>query len=847
MKTYGSISITKVEDGTGIKKVNTHVRTQTLAWWEEHADPTCTDKNWTTGTDYDNSHIKSGDIAYIVGKVSDAVGVNGLAVDVALYGVVETVTSSHVIMTPSHLIMGGAKGDDGAPVEVESQVEQYCFGEIPTDNSMPVAPSESDTGWSATMLSPWEVVDGKKTKTHHVWKRTKTDWSNGQTTYVGVTLMSDFDIANILAQQAGTSIGEWCKAQNVTIIDGSTIMTGSIAAAQIASDAIETKHIKADAVTADRIKVDNLAAINANLGTLTAGTIDASKVTVLNLNADNITAGTIDAERIDVPDLKAIGATIGGWDITENGIEKKDAEGNLVGMYSGSDSSGSYASLVNSSTTSPVRFCAGGDIYVSNFEYFTKDGYESDPAVDAGKTIIYPDCEGGMLVDVNILKVEILFMGGDDGTNDVTSNISTPTIDSENNSFTFNQVDYDSSNDTLCVYYEYTYRIGEGGYAPAFKVLEDGSLYANAVQIGGRVKANSGFIGDLEINDGSLRLVENSTSEIQIGDVSFGYNPNSSLSYIETSGPFALRGQNETGLCFMQNDKGSSVTGDVEAYCKSTLVGSVYVYDVYLSINEECLYDFSVTVNYRFATQNNTQTAIQSRIFEFKSGNRVSDTETLFYSSAETGITVPLANLVGIKFQGYDGTWSSVVKGEDSSNYYTSAAIVGSINQKEANNYIEVKGHLIPQVNSTAEGAGYKLGISTQQWDNVYARRGDFGLLYSDSGTVDGSDRNIKKDIEALPDAYGELFDSLEPVRYKYKENTSDRYHTGFIAPDVLGAVENAGLTSKDFAAYCAWEKEDGETTSGLRYSEFIALCVSEIQKLKKRVNELEEKLDTTK
>ena len=74
--------------------------------------------------------------------------------------------------------------------------------------------------------------------------------------------------------------------------------------------------------------------------------------------------------------------------------------------------------------------------------------------------------------------------------------------------------------------------------------------------------------------------------------------------------------------------------------------------------------------------------------------------------------------------------------------------------------------------------------------------------------------------------------------------------HTGFKAQDVKNAILKAGLTTKDFAAYCEWEEGEGEDkhiTCGLRYSEFIALCVDQIQKLKIRVSELENILKETK
>ena len=64
------------------------------------------------------------------------------------------------------------------------------------------------------------------------------------------------------------------------------------------------------------------------------------------------------------------------------------------------------------------------------------------------------------------------------------------------------------------------------------------------------------------------------------------------------------------------------------------------------------------------------------------------------------------------------------------------------------------------------------------------------------------------------------------------------------MAQDVKDAVLAVGLTTKEFAGYCEWEKDDKTIGCGLRYSEFVAMNIYEIQKLKARVKELEEKLN---
>lgn len=109
------------------------------------------------------------------------------------------------------------------------------------------------------------------------------------------------------------------------------------------------------------------------------------------------------------------------------------------------------------------------------------------------------------------------------------------------------------------------------------------------------------------------------------------------------------------------------------------------------------------------------------------------------------------------------------------------------------------------------------------------------------------SDKKEKNTIEVLPEEYSEMFDRLKPVRFKMNNGTSDRFHTGMVAQDVEEAMDAAGVSSKDFAGLIKTENPKDETVSyGLRYEEFIALCIDQIQKLKKRVEELEEKEKTT-
>ena len=130
------------------------------------------------------------------------------------------------------------------------------------------------------------------------------------------------------------------------------------------------------------------------------------------------------------------------------------------------------------------------------------------------------------------------------------------------------------------------------------------------------------------------------------------------------------------------------------------------------------------------------------------------------------------------------------------------------------------------------------------------------GTWTADTFTADVSDKNLKNSIDVLSDKYSLLFDELSPVTFKYNHSKSDRYHVGFISQDVEDALINAGLSTQDFGGVVITNEHEVDSKGNkildengdeiithkhyLRYPEFIALNTSEIQKLKKRVAELE-------
>lgn len=122
------------------------------------------------------------------------------------------------------------------------------------------------------------------------------------------------------------------------------------------------------------------------------------------------------------------------------------------------------------------------------------------------------------------------------------------------------------------------------------------------------------------------------------------------------------------------------------------------------------------------------------------------------------------------------------------------------------------------------------------------------GTWVNSSGSATISDQNYKHDISSIDEKYTLLFDLLSPKKYKYNDGTSGRFHIGLVSQEVSKAILDAGLTEKEFAGIITKETLDEKTHEvktyeALRYEEFIGLCIDQIQKLKAKVKELENKL----
>ncbi len=103
------------------------------------------------------------------------------------------------------------------------------------------------------------------------------------------------------------------------------------------------------------------------------------------------------------------------------------------------------------------------------------------------------------------------------------------------------------------------------------------------------------------------------------------------------------------------------------------------------------------------------------------------------------------------------------------------------------------------------------------------------------------SNKNIKNNIHDFDDRYDVLFDNLRPQLYKYNSRPDDGYSMGYIWQEVNESLAKSNLTRNDVGAVYEDKFIDGGL--GLRKTDFIALNTWQIQKLKTRIEELENRL----
>lgn len=166
---------------------------------------------------------------------------------------------------------------------------------------------------------------------------------------------------------------------------------------------------------------------------------------------------------------------------------------------------------------------------------------------------------------------------------------------------------------------------------------------------------------------------------------------------------------------------------------------------------------------------------------------------------------------------------------------------------------LDDNGHFFPDADNAQN-----LGGSSKRWK----------VIYAGTGTINTSDAREKCGIAPIDDELIDVFRSVEPVAFQWKESVaqkadgSARSHMGFVAQHLADALLKRGKDPAAYGIWCAdpvWEDEvdsEGETVSrrpvidpetgeqsvryGLRYDQFIALIEASNRK---RFAEIEARL----
>jgi hypothetical protein len=523
-----------------------------------------------------------------------------------------------------------------------------------------------------------------------------------------------------------------------------------------------------------------------NTFTTISGWCNSTEMTLID--GANIATGTLTAEHVNVNDLNAFSATIGGFKISDDSLynTKTAYDDETSGVYLGTDGIG----------------LGKGTFYVNDIGEMTATSGEI----------------GGFTIDGN--RLYTLTGAQFSGISGINGEASVHLINSNHHSLVsknaYSSIRFFAGASTL-----------DNLGTSKFMVLNDGSLYASAAKITGDITATSGTFSNCTIDDtcniyGTLKantiashngnygsgrieflnddllseysfLFENNTGTVGLTIGTSGENMQPSV---------ILHGNN--GNISLSSDGFNIYNGDYSAWNIGTYSVKAKNYGVTAGSFEFVgRTDVSAANSYYINVNNYNNVAYNYRV----KSNLVAYTLT----STTLPMIIECANENNVskylvRYQGYQDKRGGIMYNADNDCFRF---------------YVE-------------NCALWITGSGTNRLD---------GTWKLNSAEIQTSDRNAKNNIQNIPDAYEILFDNLQSKIFKYNDGTSDRYHTGFEAQGVDEARQKANISRQDFAAVCIDNEGTEKEEWGLRYDEFISLNTWQIQKLKARVAELEERL----
>ena len=397
------------------------------------------------------------------------------------------------------------------------------------------------------------------------------------------------------------------------------------------------------------------------------------------------------------------------------------------------------------------------------------------------------------------------------------------------------------------------------GVGSNFGVTKNGNLYCSNGNFSGNIEAEGGRIGALYISSGGFQTHKTEDTEppqgcyfgvqglkffdqeatISFGDY-FSFYCDSESGVINADGPLVISGkEKETEIILNASDEDETATLKYSVgFHYESDVNGVKQGKFYIRKHEgTLLYTQPYTIKWFSYQMKNghQQPRHKEGVFSGKLyvGSNYIDTNLFTFADL---FTIPFADDWKIVFQ-------LIIDNKTILNdsFFPSASNLGTTwytdsqgiyTQKKRKNNIEIKGNIIPTVKNE-----YLLGNEDYCWNKIFVT----------AASNDLSDSREKNSIETLPDKYERFFDLWHPVRYKYNKGTSGRYHTGFIAQEIVASLGQAGLDTQEFAGVMLMDPGTEKESWYLRRDEFVALNTWQIQKLKPRVTQLEEELSMLK
>lgn len=156
---------------------------------------------------------------------------------------------------------------------------------------------------------------------------------------------------------------------------------------------------------------------------------------------------------------------------------------------------------------------------------------------------------------------------------------------------------------------------------------------------------------------------------------------------------------------------------------------------------------------------------------------------------------------------------------------------------------------------STSDADAKTIGLASNRWNYGY-----FNTVYNSSGVITTSDRNVKNSFTAFDDRYYNLASMIDLQLFKYNDGTSDRFHSGAVAQEVVEAMAECEISLDEYGLVCidTWQDDNGNNYEmyNLRYDELNVLMnwynrkkndelQTKINNMQDQINQLKEVIES--